>query len=538
MGVGMEELKYFDCFAAVDMWAYKDPSAPWTVEQMLADMRRCRIHAALVYSNLAADINPSLGNRRVTELCQQHDRLLPCWVAIPHHVGDFPKAGEFIRLVEEHQVRAVKLFPRAHHFALNERTTGRLLGALEEARIPVCFDCGEDLPRWQQVSWDELAYVCSQYPRLPVILHRMRWESSRNIIPMLQEFRNLHIEFSNYQANRMIEVLVDKVGAEQLLFGTEMMVKSPGAARAYIDYSNIDETDRRKIAGGNIIRLLKLEQIPPDYNDPDPKDAILQKALRAQPIDDMEVIDAHAHQMATNACDNVVVAQPASDTAGIIERNRRIGVDITCLSSWVGIWNDYALGNEITRDSVRNFPQQVVGYATLNPLYVTDWEGELRRCYEEYGMKGMKPYYPRTGIPYTDPRYSAWYYYGNQHRLFALMHWSEHFVKEMEELAVCYPDIAFLLAHTGRSYQAAREYCALAKQYPNIYLEITYTAVCNGIIEFIVGEIGSERVIYGSDTAMRDPFPQFGWVAYADISEQGKRNILGRNMRRILDRCQ
>jgi hypothetical protein len=36
---------------------------------------------------------------------------------------------------------------------------------------------------------------------------------------------------------------------------------------------------------------------------------------------------------------------------------------------------------------------------------------------------------------------------------------------------------------------------------------------------------------------MRDPVPQFGWVAYADISEEDKRNIIGRNMRKIIDRC-
>ena len=67
--------------------------------------------------------------------------------------------------------------------------------------------------------------------------------------------------------------------------------------------------------------------------------------------------------------------------------------------------------------------------------------------------------------------------------------------------------------------------------------EITYTAVTNGIIEYMVREVGSEKVIYGSDTAMRDPFPQFGWVVYADISEQDKRNILGRNMRKIINQC-
>jgi predicted TIM-barrel fold metal-dependent hydrolase len=50
-------------------------------------------------------------------------------------------------------------------------------------------------------------------------------------------------------------------------------------------------------------------------------------------------------------------------------------------------------------------------------------------------------------------------------------------------------------------------------------------------------EVGSEKVIFGTDAPMRDPISQFGWVVYSRISEEGKRKILGLNMQRILDRC-
>ena len=52
----------------------------------------------------------------------------------------------------------------------------------------------------------------------------------------------------------------------------------------------------------------------------------------------------------------------------------------------------------------------------------------------------------------------------------------------------------------------------------------------------MVEQLGSGRVIYGSDAPMRDPFPQFGWVVYADISEEAKRDIIGRNMEKIIAR--
>ncbi len=533
----MNQVKYIDCFASIGKWTGKDIEAPWTVEQMLNDMERCRIHGALVYSNLAKELQPSVGNRLVLNVCRQNPRLIPCWIVLPHLCHEASEGEKFVEEMLDNGVKAVKLFPKMHRYFLNDQTMGSLLGALQEAELPMIIDRGEHEPEVQQIAWEDIAPLCSKYPRLKVILHRVRWEATRYLLPLLKQFPNLFCEFSNYQANRIIEFLVKEVGSDQLLFGTQMMEKSPGAAKAFVDYADISDKDQRKIAGENLIQILKLENIPVDYSDDHTNDIILQKARQAEPINDMEVIDSHAHISERGHFDIVIAVMPDCDGAGVVERNRRIGVAITCVSSWVGVWNDHERGNEVVREAMQDFPQHIVGYATLDPNYVNDWKAELHRCYKNYGMKGMKPYYPRNKVPYNDPRYRPWFKYGNKHRLFALMHLSDNFVKEMEELAAEYPEIAFLLAHSGMSYETARKHVALAKKFKNIFLEITYTAVTNGIIEYMVREVGSKRVIYGSDTAMRDPIPQFGWLAYANISEADKRRILGKNMRKIIDRC-
>ena len=532
----MESMTYLDCYASVGKWPGKDPAAPWTVEEMLADMARCGIHGALIFSNFARALEPSVGNQQVSDICAQHPRLFPCWVGLPHTGGEAPRGREFVELARAKGVRAVKIFPKLHHFLVNKRTLGDLLAALEAAEMPLLVDAGHYEP-YNQIGWDEVEWLVKTYPTLPVLLHSVRWEATRFLLPLLRAFPNLHVEFSNYQANRIIEFLVEQIGPEQLLFGTEMMQKSPGAAKAFVDYAEIDDSARRKIAGENLIRLLKLPEIPPEYAPTSGDDAILARAKQGAPIDDMEVIDGHAHISEKGHSDIVIAVMPKADAAGVVERNARIGVDKTCASGWAGVWTDYAIGNETVGQAIQDFPEKIVGYATLDPLYVTDWENELKHCYEELGMRGMKPYYPRNKIPYNARAYEKWFAYGNRHRLFALMHPSDNFVTEMEDLAPRYPDISFLLAHSGWSYEVARRHARLAQKFPNVFCEITFTSVTNGVIEFLVREVGSEKVIYGSDTSMRDPIPQFGWVAYADISETDKRNILGRNMRKILDRC-
>ncbi|HBN83163.1 MAG TPA: hypothetical protein DDZ89_04910, partial [Clostridiales bacterium] len=76
-----------------------------------------------------------------------------------------------------------------------------------------------------------------------------------------------------------------------------------------------------------------------------------------------------------------------------------------------------------------------------------------------------------------------------------------------------------------------------AKKYPNIYLQITYTTVTQGVMEYFVKEGLADKVLYGTDAPMRDPRPQLGWVVYADIPTEDKKKILGGNMKKILERC-
>ena len=168
----MKKITYIDCHAAIDKWATKDQHAPWTVENMLTDMERCQIHGALVYSNLAKEMQPSLGNNYVVQTCREHPRLIPCWITLPHHCEDFPEASKFINKMLENGVKAVKLFPKLHRYSLDERTVSKLLTALQEAEIPMIVDCGENEPELQQINWDEIAPLCTRYPQLNIILHR------------------------------------------------------------------------------------------------------------------------------------------------------------------------------------------------------------------------------------------------------------------------------------------------------------------------------------------------------------------------------
>jgi len=390
---------------------------------------------------------------------------------------------------------------------------------------------------YAQVTFREIDAVASAHPELNLVMLATRWESPRQLFPLMEKHRNLYLEFSSLQANRAIEVFTEHLGAERLLFGTEFPEKSPGAAKAFVDYAQITDNQRRLIAGENLARLLQLEHLPEPYPEKPESDSIVARVKDGQPLTDILVIDSHAHLSHDDAWGTGFLPMPYSDAKSMVERNAVVGIDKMCISSWLGIWADYALGNELVRRAVEQFPEHIVGYATLDPNYVENWEAEFRLCYEVYGFRGIKPYYPRTRVPYNSPKWAPWFRYGNEHHLFALMHPSDNFVQEMLDLSARYQGISFLLAHSGMSFKATRDHCEIAKQRDNVYLEITYTSVTYGSIELMVEEVGADRVLFGTDAPMRDPIPQFGWLAYAHISENDKRKIFGENMQKILERC-
>ncbi len=524
---------YFDCYATVGKRAGKDPLEPWKTDDLLAQMERCRINGALVYAHVAAETHPDVGNPITSRLCREHERLYPCWVGLPHHTGEFPAPDKLVGRMEAEGVRALKLYPRVFQFPVDDLCLAPLLGALQEAGLVLILDRGQDGHPNVEVSWQELRWIAETFPRLNILLHGVRWEATRELTPLARHCPNIHFEFSNYQGNRMLEYWCGKIGHERLLFGTEALKKSLGAARAYVDYSELTDEQRNAIAGGNLARLLNVD-LPSPYPDPPQSDAILDRAFEGRPIEDMVVIDAHAHFTHEGSQGATRVFMNQSDLAGVVERNARLGVDITAASPWTGIWTDYELGNADSIAGLEQFPDAFVAYAVLDPNYIEDWDAALKFCYQEHRMMGMKPYHPRQGLPYNDPRYDPWWEYGNRHHLFAKMHPSDHFVDEMHDLATRFPNVNFLLAHSGWTWKHCRQHVDLCKAHANCYCEITFTSVTNGTIEWMVEQLGSGRVIYGSDTPMRDPFPQFGWVVYADISEEAKRDILGRNMAGII----
>lgn len=526
---------YLDCNASMGMHGPTDARIPFKKQQLLDDMEHTGIHGSLVWHWLAKEYDPSYGNKVLMEEVGDNPRLIPCWVVLPHWADEFPSGPELAEQLREHKVKAVKMFPKRQNYAFNELVCGRLFDTLEELEMPLLLDCG-NFGDHLQVTLDELDTFCHNHPGVPVIIQNARWERPRDFIALMDTHPNTYIEFSNYQIHYGPEYMSQKIGSHRILLGTEWPFKSPGAARSFVDYCELSHADKAAFAGGNLARLLKLDSLPPEYPEKD-QGLILNKVKQGLPLDHIPVIDPHTHVVHDGLMGSGYIPIPYGDAAHMIKRNRRLGIDRFACSSWIGIWIDYARGNELIHELCERHPDDMIGYATIDPKKSDDYESDIRLCHDTYGFRGIKPYNPRVGIPYNDPSYDPWYKKGNEIGAFVKLHQTaigDNFLNEIADISERYPNMSYLLAHSGWTWEVARSRVALAKARPNVYLDLTFTSVLHGVIEYFVEEGLADHVLFTTDAPMRDAIPQFGWVAYARISEQDKELAFGGNALRVL----
>ena len=109
---------------------------------------------------------------------------------------------------------------------------------------------------------------------------------------------------------------------------------------------------------------------------------ILKRALAGDPLDDVLIIDVHVHWGKW-----LTMHLPAAED-GIVDAIRRSGVSKACIN---GILNpDVAEGNDQVAAAVRRHPDDLIGFAALNPYQPRPMIDELRRCVEDLGMRGLK----------------------------------------------------------------------------------------------------------------------------------------------------
>lgn len=249
---------------------------------------------------------------------------------------------------------------------------------------------------------------------------------------------------------------------------------------------------------------------------------------------DCPIIDMHGHMGNWKG-----IYFPRGEAEQMIRSMDRAGIR-TVVFSHHSSWSSPEIMNRDSIAAVRKYPGRFRAYCSINPHYPGITARELER-YDELRdvFAGFKLHGDVHGVPYLEDGYRPVFEFAHERGLPVLVHsWAGSpncGVPVIKGLMTLYPDLVLILGHSMHDdWTAAVE---IAGENPSVYLDLC--AVLDersGVLEKFVNQVGSERILFGTDIPWFDFFYYIGAVFAADISEEDIRNILYRNGRKLLER--
>ncbi len=506
-----------------------------TADDLLREMDHYGIAEALVTSSVSREVHPLDGNPQVAELANGQPRLHAAWVLVPPGTDEQPAPADLVEQMRAQQVGAGWLLPKQYRFRLCDWCLDDLLAPLAEARVPLFISYVESGPQgaWQNdvCDWNEVVGLCRRWPTLPVIVSEFRIRyGQRQAYRALDACPNLRLELSGYWLAHGIEYLTQRWGAERVVFGSNWPGFGQHMTMAPLTCAEIDDADKRLIAGDNLRQLLSWADLAhPAYTPPAAADDYVAVGRAGRSPGQVLALpepawDCHGHLGGTSSHYHV----PDGSVDGAVAEMDRLGVERVCVFSFAGVTGDERYGNDLVAAAVARHPDRFVGFTLLNPHRGRDemWR-ELERG-AAMGLRGVKliPHY--QGYPEEGPLVDVGCEWAHAHQQLILNHhWGSP--AQMERLVSTYPEACFIAGHTTTAY------AEVMARHDNLYVcscPLLEPRAC----ENVVAAIGADRFMFGSDLLDLPIAWGLGPIVFARLAPADKQLILGGNLRRLLER--
>jgi predicted TIM-barrel fold metal-dependent hydrolase len=256
---------------------------------------------------------------------------------------------------------------------------------------------------------------------------------------------------------------------------------------------------------------------------------LLESFREGKSLEDEFILDGHMH-VGRVAKFHSVGARPEE----IVSKMDLLGINLGAVSCLSGN-GDYQRCNRYVSEVAQEFPGRFLGWIMLNPNYPEGWREEIETCWSLGCFKGIKLHPEINRYPIDGLFNREVYDYAAEKGCPVLIHtWGVDDILLFDGLAEEHPDTAFILGHSGGEAPAVMEAVRQAKKHENLYLDTTCTWMYGGLIEIMVEEVGSKRILYGSDAVWNSMEAALGRIIFACLSDEEKRDIIGLNMKRLL----
>jgi hypothetical protein len=245
-----KQLRFYDC----NVWLGRPEGFPLAEELPAARLREV-LHERFITGGLVSHwrgktVSAQQGNESVLQdLRGQGEELFAIWTGLPlfpAELGRVPGSGETPK-----EVRGVRIFPKSHHFPLNDWCIGSLCEWLTDRRMPLFI--------WHtELDWPSIYQIAKTFSKLPIVIETQVQKilyHTRPLFALMRHCGNVFLELSNFVGLGFIEYAVREFGAERLIFGSFLPVNDPLVAMGMVLDAEIPLKQKALIAGENLRRL-------------------------------------------------------------------------------------------------------------------------------------------------------------------------------------------------------------------------------------------------------------------------------------------
>jgi hypothetical protein len=221
------------------------------VDDLLGEMARLRIDAAVVRHRACIDNAPYFGNQALMEDIAGRSNLIPAWVLTPDGGEPAFDVDATVREMLQAGVKIAWMIPKEHLFSVQPWCAGRLYGALQAARVPL-------LVEYDQFSADDVHEICAAFPTLRLVLLNVpRLGRNRMLYPLLEQHENIHVCFGPlFSMHEGFADLCQRFGIQRWVLGSGYPNAEGGAAISGLMYAGLPDEALQAVAHGNMERLL------------------------------------------------------------------------------------------------------------------------------------------------------------------------------------------------------------------------------------------------------------------------------------------
>lgn len=240
------------------------------------------------------------------------------------------------------------------------------------------------------------------------------------------------------------------------------------------------------------------------------------------------IIDGHVH-VGTNNFFHL-----SADADFLVRQADAAGFDRLFVTELNALFYHMTEGNDAVAEDIARYPDRLIGYVSVpTPRLGPRAIDEVRRCYEKYGFRGIKTY-SHPEAPITEPSTYPLLETAAELNMPVLAHTTPD---ECDHLMTHVPEAPLVMAHMGGHPYAFGDWhraIAVAARHENLLLDTASSQIDNGMLEFAVAQLGPEKIVFGTDMPLLDPYTQLAKVRTADLDHHAKVLILGGNYQRIL----